>query len=196
MVSPIQPFRPTATLPLQAPPPEGSAPRGRSFAGTVAPADRSQDLAFGHLLLRAVGHSLRRGGLPKFAQHGREVAAAFQTTARLTKPKLTPDQARAAAEEARKLFTEELNRLLIRKGLTEAQAATAASQIAEHFGRMNTFLKFIKGIPNWVGWGTITAPAVDPTLDFIFNQTAPLVGPVVDRVVDAIWPPDPQPAKR
>jgi len=39
MVSPIQPFRPTATLPLQAPPPEGSAPRGRSFAGTVAPAD-------------------------------------------------------------------------------------------------------------------------------------------------------------
>lgn len=148
-----------------------------------------------NLLLRAVGRSLT-GGLPKFAQHAPEAAAAFRTAARLTKPKPTPDQVRAAAGEARKLFTEELNRLLIRKGLTETQAATAASQIAEHFGRMSTFVRLIRRIPEWVGWGTITAPAADPTRDFIFDHTAPLVGPVVDRVVDAIWPPDPKPAKR
>lgn len=184
MVSPISPFRATATLPLQTPSPEGPEPRGRSFAGTVAPAHRSQDLAALPHLMRAVLISLKTG-LPKCAQHAREVTAALRTTAKLTRPKPTPEQARAAVNEARKVFEKNLTSRLSDKGLTQGEASSAARQIAEHFGAMNTVEKLIRSLPAVVGWGTITAPVVDPAIDF-----------ALDRVLDLFRSPQPEPAKR
>jgi hypothetical protein len=186
MVSPIS-IRTAPTLPAEALRPVTAEPGGRSFAGTVPPADPSQDRAWLRLLaplLRAVGHSLKHD-LPKFAQHGREVAAALQATAKATRPKPTPQQAQQATAEARKVFEAHLTANLRRKGLTDPVARSAAEQIANHFGKMSSVEKFIRSIPALVGWGTITAPVVDPAIDFTF-----------DRMLDAVRALQPEPPKR